>query len=289
MALYNYFSKLGTTTYNGELVVDIIKNVRFKEFVKKNVVTYYPYTVKEGERVETIAYNYYEDERYAWVVYLSNNIIDPYHQWPLSVKDFSKFIIAKYGSIETAQQKISFYRNNWYNDDSILTTSAYSALTGNLKKYWNPIIGYSGEIGSYERKKDDSIVETNLVLDINVNSSDDFIVGERVTQKTSGVVTGAGWIKAIKEGVITINNISGQFSNTSGSVGSIVGSTSEISRTVTEVVETYRAITLIEQAYWSPISFYDYEDELNESKKHIKLIDRQYIPVIEDQMTELLS
>jgi len=289
MALYNYFSKLGTTTYNGELVVDIIKNVRFKEFVKKNVVTYYPYTVKEGERAETIAYNYYEDERYAWVVYLSNNIIDPYHQWPLSVKDFSKFIIAKYGSIETAQQKISFYRNNWYNDDSILTTSAYSALTGNLKKYWNPIIGYSGEIGSYERKKDDSIVETNLVLDINVNSSDDFIVGERVTQKTSGAVTGAGWIKAIKEGAITINNISGQFSNTSGSVGSIVGSTSEISRTVTEVIETYRAILLIEQAYWSPISFYDYEDELNESKKHIKLIDRQYIPVIEDQMTELLS
>lgn len=289
MSLFNYFTKLGTVSYNGEIVVDILKSVRFKEFVKKNVVTYYPYTIKEGERAETIAYNYYDDERYAWVVYLSNNIIDPYHQWPLTVKDFSKFIISKYGSIENAMEKIAFYRNSWYNDDSMLTVSAYGALTSNLKKYWSPVVGYNGEIGSYERKKDDSTVETNMIVDIAVNNSEGFIEGEKVTQRTSGAISATGFVKAVKEGVLTVNNISGEFLATGGSVGSIVGNESELSRSITSTTLTYRAIPTDEYVYWAPVSFYDYEDEINESKKHIKLIDRQYIPVIEDQMVELLS
>lgn len=289
MSLFNYFTKHGTVSYNGEIVVNIIKSVRFKEFVKKNVVTYYPYTIKEGERAETIAYNYYEDERYAWIVYLSNNIIDPYHQWPLSVKDFSKFIIAKYGSIENAMEKIAFYRNNWYNDDSMLSVSAFGALTSNLKKYWSPVVGFNGEIGSYERKKDDSIIETNFVYDLTVNNSEDFIEGEKITQRTSGTISATGFIKAIKDNILTVNNIAGSFGITGGSIGSVVGSESEVSRSITATNLTYRAIPETEYVYWSPVSFYDYEDELNESKKHIKLIDRQYIPVIEDQMIELLT
>lgn len=289
MPLYNFFTKLGTTSYNGEIVVDILKSVRFKEFVKKNIVTYYPYTIKEGERADTIAYNYYDDERYAWVVYLSNNIIDPYHQWPLSVKDFSKFIISKYGSIETAQEKIAFYRNNWYDDDTLITSSAYNALAPSLKNYWSPIIGYNGEIGSYERKKEDTIVETNVIYEIGVNNSDGFILGEKVVQKTSGTISATGWIKSIKENIVVVNNVTGQFNLTAGAVGSITGSTSSVSRSVTSSTLTYRAVPLLEGAYWSPVNYYDYEDELNESRKHIKLIDRQYISTIEDQMSELLS
>lgn len=289
MSLYNYFSKLGTVNYNGEIVVDILKSVRFKEFVKKNIVTYYPYTIKEGERAETIAYNYYEDERYAWIVYLSNNILDPYYQWPLSVKEFNKFLVAKYGTIEITQQRIAFYRNNWYNDDSLLTPSAFNALAKELKKYWNPIIGYTGEIGSYERKRDDSVVDTNAIIEIAVNSIEDFIEGEKVTQKTSGVVSASGWIKTITESTLVVNNITGTFQATAGAIGSVVGDTSGVSRSVTAATETYRAIPLIEAAYWSPVTVYDYEDEINESRKHIKLIDRRYVPAIEDQMTELLS
>jgi len=289
MPLYNYFSKLGTTYYNGEIVVNVLKSVRFKEFVKKNIVTYYPYTIKEGERADTIAFNYYDDERYAWVVYLSNNIIDPYLQWPLSVRDFSKFIIKKYQSIEAAQEKIIFYRNNWYNDDNLLSISAYNALSPTLKKYWSPIIGFNGEIGSYERRKTDNIVETNIIYEIDVNSSENFLENEKVTQRTSGTITATGWIKNIQENTLVVNNIEGEFSATAGPVGAIVGNTSGVSRTVNDKRLIYQAISQLEGTYWSPVSFYDYEDELNESKKHIKLIDKQYIPIIEDQMTELLT
>jgi hypothetical protein len=49
------------------------------------------------------AFNYYDDPAYAWLVLLSNNIIDPYFEWPLSVYDFNQFIKKKYGSIPAAQ------------------------------------------------------------------------------------------------------------------------------------------------------------------------------------------
>ena len=116
MSLYNYFSKIGVTPYNGDTVNNIITSIRFKEAVSKYNIVYYPYTIAEGERPDIIASNYYGDERYAWLVLLANNVIDPYYQWPLSTNEFNDYIMDKYGSVAEAFTQIAFYRNNWYNN-----------------------------------------------------------------------------------------------------------------------------------------------------------------------------
>jgi hypothetical protein len=288
MTLYNYFTKLGSVNYNNSIVTNILTSIRFKEAVKQSVTNYYPYTIKEGDRPDTIAQFYYEDERYFWVVLLSNNIIDPYYEWPLGVNDFRKFIIKKYNSIELAQSKTAFYRNAWYNDDSILSPSAYSALSTVRKKYWNSITGFNGNIVSYERKKEDTILETNKIIEVAVNSSNNFIIGENVTQKTSGTITASGSIRLASNNILSLVHINGAFANTGGNIGSIVGSESLASRTISNVDTIYTSIPSDEFVYWEPVSFYDYESELNESRKNIKLIDRQFLQVIEDQMIELL-
>jgi len=288
MSLYNYFTKLGSVNYNNSVVTNILTSIRFKEAVKQTVTNYYPYTVREGDRPDTIAQFYYEDERYYWVVLLSNNIVDPYYEWPLSVNDFRKFIIKKYNSIELAQSKTAFYRNAWYNDDTILSPAGYEALPTARKKYWNSIIGFNGNVVSYERKKEDTILETNKVVEVTVNSSNNFIIGENVTQKTSGSITASGNIKLASNNILTLVHIGGAFANSGGNVGTIVGTESLASRTVTDVKTIYNSIPSNEFVYWEPVSFYDYENEINESRKNIKLIDRQFLPVIEDQMIELL-
>lgn len=288
MSLYNYFTKLGSVNYNDSIVTNILTSIRFKEAVKQTVTNYYPYTIKEGDRPDNIAQFYYEDERYFWVVLLSNNIIDPYYEWPLSVNNFRKFIIKKYSSIESAQSKTAFYRNAWYNDDTILSLPGYNSLPTVRKKYWNPIIGFNGNIVSYERKKEDTILETNKIIEVTVNSSNNFIIGENVTQKTSGNITATGSIKLISNNKLTLVHIVGDFANTGGSVGSIVGTESLATRTITNIDNIYTSIPADEFVYWEPVSFYDYENQLNESRKNIKLIDRQFLPVIEDQMIELL-
>lgn len=291
MSLYNYFSKFGTVNYNGEIVNNIISSVRFKDAIKSKVTIFYPYTISEGERPDNIAFNYYEDERYSWVVYLSNSIVDPYYQWPLSLKEFNAFIIKKYGTIEKAINKIAFFRNAWYRDDSMLSISAYNSLSTNRKKYWKPIVGFSGQVGSYERRSNDLVVETNLIRDVLVSDSEGFTIGERVFQSSSGTVTSVGEIKAIRGDHLLVNNFTSlqYFATTAGSIGSIVGEDSKTSRSVVSATTVNTPIPTDELIYWEPVSTYDYENEVNESRKNIKLIDRQYLPILEDQILELLT
>jgi hypothetical protein len=39
---------------------------------------------------------------------------------------------------------------------------------------------------------------------------------------------------------------------------------------------------------WTPIRVYDYENELNENKRNIYLIDKQYLPIVEKDLKRLL-
>ena len=50
------------------------------------------------ERPEDIAEYYYGSTDYTWLVYMSNNILDPYHQWPMAEADFINYLIEKYGA-----------------------------------------------------------------------------------------------------------------------------------------------------------------------------------------------
>lgn len=288
MSLYNYFSKFGAISYNDALVSNIITSVRIKDIVLNNDTAFYPYVIKEGDRPDTIANDYYEDSRYAWVVLLSNKIIDPYYEWPLTTNNFQRFIIKKYGSITNAQSKIAFYRNNWYTDDSVITVSAYNALPVSLKKYWSAISNFNGTTVNYERKKDDSVVETNQIVSVNMSSTTGFLLEENVTQRTSGTLTGQGTIKAITSTSLVLQHIVGSFSTTAGAVGSVVGSSSATTKAVTSSTVIKQSIPLVEVPYYNAIDFYSYENEINESKKHIQLIDRQLLSSIEDQMIELL-
>lgn len=289
MALYNYFTKIGTIDYNGSIVNNIITSVRFKEVTRKLAAIYYPYVVKEGERPDNIAANYYDDERYAWIVYLSNTIVDPYFEWPLSQNELNKFLLAKYGSVQIANERIVFFRNNFNVDETILSVSAYEALTSNLKKYWNPNINFSGSTVSYSRRPDTDVIETNKTVSLALTTSTGFTLNEKVTQRTSGVITAGGQIKHISNTAIILQHIEGAFANTGGSVGAVVGSESGTSKSVSNVVTLNTSIPATETVYWTPVTAYDYEVELNDAKRNIQLLDKQYVNSVEDQMLELLS
>lgn len=289
--LYNYFNKLGIITYDDQLVNNIISSVRFKDIVLKTQAAFYPYTIKEGERADIIAANYYDDARYTWLVYLSNKIMDPYYEWPLSQYDLEKYLIKKYGTVAEAADKVAFYKVNWESDDSLLTPSGYAALSTDLKKYWAPVVGVQGTVVNYERKELDWVVETNQVVSVTVSSVDDYQLEEKVTQKTSGTTTGTGTIKAIDttNKRLTLFHITGSFAATAGSVGNVIGAKSNATRTASAVTVVKNSIPTAEVSYWVEVNQYTYEDDLNEAKKHIKLIDKSLVNEIEDQMISLLA
>ena len=91
-----YFENFPVIEYEGQRVKDITRRSSFSKLVSTNPLLLMPYTVKEGQRPEDIAQFYYGSTDYTWLVYMSNNIIDPYHQWPMSEADFNNYLIEKY-------------------------------------------------------------------------------------------------------------------------------------------------------------------------------------------------
>jgi hypothetical protein len=65
---------------------------------KTKGTVFYPYTIRDGERADAIAFDYYDNTDYTWLIYIVNNIIDPYYDWPLTETNFDKFISKKYES-----------------------------------------------------------------------------------------------------------------------------------------------------------------------------------------------
>ena len=91
------------------VAVNLMIRSKLKETVEDDVTVYYPYVVPEGMRPDVLAHQYYGDTIYTWTIFLVNNIVDPYWEWPLSYKDFREYVTDKYGSIETAQSQVHHY------------------------------------------------------------------------------------------------------------------------------------------------------------------------------------
>lgn len=148
-----YFSQFPIIQYNGSPIIDVTNRVAILNKVFGDRYAFYPYTVKNGMRAEQVADKYYGDPNLVWLVYLSNNIIDPYYQWPMTDENLNAFIEKKYGSLSAASSKIAFYRVNWYEDDTVITSAEYNNLDTTLKKYWEPRLDQFNKPSTYVRKE----------------------------------------------------------------------------------------------------------------------------------------
>lgn len=50
---------------------------------------------------------------------------------------------------------------------------------------------------------------------------------------------------------------------------------------------TYQFLTVEEQSFWNPVSFYDWEHDKNENKRNIKLLDSRLLPQIDKEITTI--
>lgn len=277
-----YFSFFPSLLYSNTAVTNVIAKVKFIESVTKNFAVYYPYVIAEGERADQIASHYYEDERYDWVVYMSNDIVDPVHEWPKSQLDMDNMIRTKYGSISNAQLQTAFYKVNYEIDDSVISTAAYDALSGEQKPYWSPILNENEVVLNYERKTLDFTSDTNMIISLSGTFAN-IEAGDVIKQSASV----KGTVSFANTSYIVLKHISGTWQ--AGSTVYYAGNNAVTTATVTDVTTLHSPISTVVASYWMPVSYYDYEHEENEKKKHIRLIGADYINLIERDMKELLS
>ena len=100
----SYFSRFPllaydiTNTENYKLLPDILRRVKLRALVKSGAMLFDKYDVKEGEKPEDIAYKWFGDAELHWIILMTNNITDRYHDWPLNAPQFAEFLTDKYGS-----------------------------------------------------------------------------------------------------------------------------------------------------------------------------------------------
>lgn len=288
--MYNFLSRYPIVNYGGTLAQNITTRIKFKELAKTRRIVYYPYVVKEGERPEQIAQFYYDDPRYTWLVYLSNDIYDPYYDWYMTDNMFREFIIKKYQSIEAANKKIVYWRNNWVNDESIISTSQYTTLHSAGKKYWAPIVGYNNQITGYKRKESDEIRETNTTQELAVSNASIFSVDSIIKQSNTTTQIAQATVKHVdtSNNKIIVQHVGGSFTPTGGANGNIVIDTTNVNTSVSSITTIVTSIANSVAVYWEPVSAFKNETLLNESKKFIKLVDKSFVTQIEKELDDIL-
>lgn len=277
----SYFEKLPIINYDGYTVRNILARSKISNATKGRSSIFYPYTMTEEDRIDILSDKYYDDPMYAWLVWMANDVIDPYYDLYINDDDFNSFITEKYGSIETAQRRIKHYINNWYGDDTVLTVTSFNALNSSLKKYYTPVLDDSLSISKYERKKKNWIANTNRVITLEISSAN----GSLILDEEVKCSLNSGFVTFANSSVVTLQHITGSFSSNTTITGQSSGATAHID-TSTVINET---IPNDELSYWTSVSYYDYEIEKNSINKEIKLIDNRFKQTVDSELKRSMS
>lgn len=280
----NYFNKLPTINYNGFAAKNLLARAVLTESTRNNNSIYYPYTIQQDDgRIDNLSQNYYDNPGYTWLIWHTNNIIDPYYGTPLSDNDLYSFIESKYGSFADAEQQIAFYRSNWESDSRILTKTQFDLLQPSEKKYWDPQIDLNYQITGYARRKEDRIINTNKIIQIEFEYTNDLVFDgeEKVFYNSSNYA----WIDSLDNNTMLVKNFTGTFIRNIDIQGSKSGARALISN-VTLISETSAAENPL---YWEAISYAQYEQEENEKKRDIMLMDNRYKSQIESELKRVMQ
>ena len=109
MSHFNYITKIN---YNNINSLNLLLEVEVIKKYLDDYTKFYTYVVRDGERPDSLAYKFYNDSRLDWVLYLINDVTDPYKDWVMDSRHFKNFLESKYG---IAADKLT----NTANPDSI--------------------------------------------------------------------------------------------------------------------------------------------------------------------------
>lgn len=270
--LYSEYDTATNLLFRVGLIRDVMEN---------NISAYYYYAVLDGERPEIIAEKVYGDAEAHWIILYANNIYDPYYDWPMDSRTFDSYITDKYGSIAWAQTNYHHYEKVITRENPAAQVTMVTSFEVNDKKLTNDVL---------------SIID----YEINYNIGEPVFIGASYGDNTySGTVM--AWSNS--NGYIVLANTTG----TARSYDFLIGANSAangtvISTTVPSVpMDAYNTLvdttdyasyevggrTVREIISRNRVSYYDYELELNESKRLIKIIQPQYYNQIISELNNL--
>lgn len=273
-----YFSKFPAIEYQGKIAKNILARPKVRAEISSGKTPYYDFKVPAGKYYDQISNEYYNNHDFTWLMYLTNNIIDPYYQVYLNDEDFESFIIKKYGSIAFARSVYVYWRHNYKTDKRELTSFQFDSLPINQKRYWQPVYTniYVGP-SKYIRKVSDETVSTNRIVKVTTSNVQDYNVDDEfITTDVLGNPAG-GIVKSIDGNNLILQHVFSRIINGN--------EYSELVNTVTSV----NSISADEIQYWEAVTLYDMEEEMNLQRQDIKMIDRSLTYQVEKDLKKAMN
>lgn len=167
--------------------INLLSKVALIREYNKTYEKFYTYVVRDGERADIIAYNEYSDSSLDWVIYLVNEMIDPYSSWVMDYPDFIIYLEEKYGvraeKLNTVSSDFSishyYYKGKAIDTQETISSynypmskETYAKLNGVQKEGWYPksIFDYENELN--ESKRTIKMLRSNYVNEFKTQFKD---------------------------------------------------------------------------------------------------------------------
>tara|TARA_B100001939_G_scaffold341047_1_gene350121 strand:- start:274 stop:915 length:642 start_codon:yes stop_codon:yes gene_type:complete len=121
-----YFKELPDVSYPSPLsdrrsdreyitIKNLFRRVKLRDDLVDQVTAFERYEVRQGERPDIVAEEYYDNQDLDWLVLISNNITNVRDQWPLSDNELYNYAVEKYG-VEGLSQ-VAYHETTEVKDD----------------------------------------------------------------------------------------------------------------------------------------------------------------------------
>lgn len=294
MSYFQNFKKMYYSLSKGKNDLKLVPNMFSKSVFMKDALQnsnlLFKYSLKDGERPEDIAFKMYNDASKHWIILLANDIMDPQYDWVMGQNHFRDFIDKKYSSIRLQLDKTETYTTN-YIDDEIVYQGGESLSDSST----------SATVVSYDST--DKILTVKSAQNQLANSEYITGVSSNVSHKIVGIMYN-------NDGYEWASNTIHHYQVTESKFNSydriVTTDTYTVSAkdydqtnhtvydkdTLTTTTDTYSlsdGTTLTIKKQIAPVTCYDYEDQLNESKREIKIPRAEFAGRIEEQFKQLMG
>lgn len=163
MSFFDFFPVVTDAT-SGANLRNISLSVIFNKLSVPAASNYRPYVLKEGETPTQLAFNYYDDVSYVWLIAMANSIVDFNSQWPMTSSELDAYIISKYGDLVSPQATIAYYVSEIDPTYPRVTPFTYQNMSptkiGLLQLI--PVSQYQDEVQNNEAKRNIRLIDKSL-------------------------------------------------------------------------------------------------------------------------------
>ncbi len=268
-----------------KLSKNIFRRIRARDSFNAIYASSTSYTILDGETPDGIAFKEYGDSEWFWTILILNNIIDVHDMWPQAADELDRYIVKKYGDYEN---KPRYWETTEIKDSQGNVVIAGGVIVEMFQdKLEQSAVNYKPKIQK-ENLKYVSEFSPKGSTTITLGSTENLLPGDLLNSQYDTKISN------VNQNVITIdrpldyNVFPGYaikftryenwtreyiFNIEQDSNGNIISTTKRIA-----TADTLREVTNR-----------DYEYELNELKREIKLPKSNYLTMMERELIQLME